>query len=119
MPKTVKMEGSFEIRNAAGTIEAKKVTKVEQSFEEGTQHFPTKIAGLQSDVKISPDSIAQIRKLFLRTDQPVTVKISEVTDTGFSFGPGDGWLCSTNGITGVWITTGANETEVEAIFVGD
>ncbi len=70
-------------------------------------------------MQLGAGGVAQIKKLFLRVDQEVTVKLSNVTDTGFLFGPGDGWLCSDSGITGVWISTGPNETEVEAIFVGE
>jgi len=37
----------------------------------------------------------------------------------FSFGPGDGILMSENGITALFVTSGANSTELEAIIAGD
>jgi hypothetical protein len=116
--KTVFLNGTFEIKNASAVIEAKKVTKVEQSFDEATQHFPQKVAGNTVDHPIGMGGVAQAKKVFLRVDQEVTLKLSEITDSGFLFGPGDMWVCSSTGITGVWVTTGPNETEVEAIVVG-
>lgn len=119
MAKTVSLNGSFEIKNASAQVEAKKITKSEASHEEATQHFPFKLPGGTIETQISMGGVTQARTMFLRTDQPVTVKLQQQTDTGFPFGPGDLWLESQDGITGVWITTGANETQLEAIFAGD
>ena len=119
MPKTVILNGTFEIKNAAATIEAKKVTKSEVQHDEATQHFPYKLQGGTIETQVSMGGVTQAKAMFLRVDQPVTVKLQQQTDTGFPFGPGDMWYESTDGITGVWITTGANETQLEAIFAGD
>jgi len=119
MAKTVKMEGTFEVLNAAKTIEAKKVTKSEVSLDCAVQHFPTKIDPAQTNVVLGMGGVARAKRVFIRTNYEVTLKINQQTDTGFPFGPGDGWLTSESGITGVFVNTGANETEVEFIAVGD
>lgn len=119
MPKTVSLNGSFEIKNASAQVEAKKITKSTASHEEATQHFPFKLPGGTIETQVNMGGVSLAKKVFLRVDQPVTLKLQQQTDTGFPFGPGDFWYESTTGITGVWITTGANETQLEAIFAGD
>jgi hypothetical protein len=119
MAKTVKITGTFEVVNAANTVEAKKVIRDEKSVEEATQHFPHKIAANQADVQIGFGGVAQAKRVYVRVNQEVTLKINQSTDTGFPFGPGDGYFSSYSGITGIWITTGPNETELEAIITGD
>lgn len=119
MPKTVNQNGTFEVKNASATVEAKKVTKSTVEHEEATQHFPFKLAGGTVETQINMGGVTQAKAMFLRVDQPVTLKLNQQTDTGFPFGPGDMWFESSTGITEVWVTTGANETQLEAIFAGD
>ena len=119
MPKIVSLNGTFEVKNAAAQVEAKKVTKSEVTHDEATQHFPFKLVGGTVETQINMGGVSQAKAMFLRVDQPVIVKLQQQTDTGFPFGPGDMWYESATGITGVWITTGANETQLEAIFAGD
>jgi hypothetical protein len=117
--KTVKFEGTFTVSNDAGTIEAKKVIRDELEVDEATQHFPQKVAGATVDHPIGMGGVTLCKRLLLWTDYEVTVKLSEITDTGFKFGPGYGVFPSSSGITGIWITTGPNETQVEAVVTGD
>jgi len=117
--KTVKFEGVFEVKGADGSVEARSVIKDESTQEEATQHFPWKIAGGQTAVQISMGGVALAKKLTLRVDQEVTLRLSEVTDTGFKFGPGDLTLSSATGISGIWLDTGPSETKVSAIITGD
>ena len=119
MPKTVSLNGTFEIKNSTNTVEAKKVIKSSSQHEEATQHFPFKLTGSSGETLISMGGVSQARSMMLRVDQPVTLKLNQQTDTGFSFGPGDLWLESADGITEVWVTVGANDTFLEAIFAGD
>ena len=119
MAKTVKLEGTFEVLNAAKTIEAKKVTKIEALHDCAVQHFPSKVAASATNFELSLGGVARAKKVFIRTNYEVTLKFNQQTDTGFPFGPGDGWLTNESGITGVWVNTGANETEIELIAVGD
>lgn len=119
MSKTVILNGTLEVKNASGVVEAKKVMKSESAQAEATQHFPFKLAGGSGETQISMGSLTQARKLFLRVDQSVTLKLNQQVDTGFTFGPGDLWLESGDGITEVWVTVGANDTCLEALFAGD
>ena len=119
MAKTVKIEGTFEVLNASSTIEAKKVTKIEEQHPCAVQHFPAKIAASQTNAELPLGGVARAKKVFIRTDYEVTLKFNQQTDTGFPFGPGDGYFSSQSGITAVFLNTGANETTVELIAVGD
>jgi len=118
MAKTVKIQGSFEVINTAKTVEAKKVLNDEVSIDEATQLFPQKILASQTDVQLSMGGVAQAKRVFLRSSQEVTLKLNHSTDDGFPFGPGDGIFCSYTGITAIYVTTGANDTELEAIITG-
>ena len=118
MSKTVSLNGTFEIKNAAATVEARAVTKSEVQHEEATHHLPFKLLPTV-ETQISMGGVEQAKKMFLRVDNAVTLKFNQNTDVGFSFGPGDFWYEGTTGITGVWITTGPNVTQLEAIFAGE
>lgn len=116
--KTVRIQGTFEIVTADGTVEAKKVLNNLIQITEASQVFPQLIDGGQNNVAINFGGVSLAKRIFLRTNFPVTLKINQNTDTGFSFGPGDGVLMSDNGITALFVTTLSNPTEVEAIVVG-
>ena len=117
--KTVKVSGTFQIYNAAGTIEAQKVMSDTLLVSEVTQHFPMVIAGNAVDEQVGFGGVELAKRIFLRTNFPVTVKLDSVVAPGFSFGPGDGVLMSENGITAIYVSAGANNTELEAIIAGD
>lgn len=118
MAKTVKVESVLEVRNAAQTVEARQVIKETVSVDEATQIFPQKIAPSQVDVPIAFAGVAQGRRVWLNTSHEVTLKVNNITDAGFPFGPGSGYLPSTTGITALYVSTGASETEVSAVIVG-
>lgn len=86
---------------------------------EVTQHFPMVIAGNSIDQQVSFGGVALAKRIFLRTNFPVSVKFNSVVAPPFSFGPGDGVLMSENGITALYVTAGPNNTELEAIIAGD
>jgi hypothetical protein len=115
----VKIEGTFEVKNSASTIEAKKVIRDEEQITEATQLFPHKIAGNTIDLQIAMGGVSLAKRVYIKVDYEVTLKIQQSTDTGFPFGPGDGFFTSDSGITGIWVTTGPNETELEAVITGD
>jgi hypothetical protein len=117
--KTVKINGTFQIYNSAGTIEAQKVLNDTLLVSEVTQHFPMIIAGNSVDAQVSFGGVALAKRLFLRTNFPVSLKFNSVVAPSFSFGPGDGILTSENGITALYVTAGPNSTELEAIIAGD
>lgn len=119
MAKTVKVESVLEVRNAAQTVQAREVIKEEISVEEATHHFPWKVAPATTDLSISFGGVAQGKRVWLSVSQEVTLKVNNITDAGFPFGPGSGYLPSNTGITALYISTGANETEVSALIVGN
>jgi hypothetical protein len=117
--KTVKINGTFQVFNAAGTIEAQKVLNDTLLVSEVTQHFPQVIAGNAVDVQVSFGGVTLAKRIFLRSNFPISIKFNSVVAPSFSFGPGDGILTSENGITALFVTAGPNSTELEAIIAGD
>lgn len=117
--KTIKINGTFQVYNAAGTIEAQKVLSDTLLVSEVTQHFPMVIAGNAIDQEVSFGGVSLAKRVFLRTNFPVSIKFNSVVAPAFSFGPGDGLLMSENGITALYVTAGPNSTELEAIIAGD
>ena len=117
MSKTVKIQSTFEVIDASGNQEIRKITRDEVSIEEGSAYFPVKIAPNTTDYPVNFEGVAVGSRIFIRSDQGVTLKIQSALDAGFPFGPGDGWLPST-GITGMLVTTGPVETRFEAIITG-
>ena len=119
MSKTVKIEARFQVLDADGTAAATKKTTDSLVVEENASHFPQKIAGAQNNVPIQFGGVANAKRVFIRTNAEVTLKINDINDTGFPFGPGDGIFMSQTGITGMWVSTGPSETLFEAILSGD
>ena len=117
--KTVKINGTFQIYNAAATIEAQKIINDTLLVSEVTQHFPMIIAGNAVDAQVGFGGVTLAKRLFLRTNFPVMLKFDSIIAPAFSFGPGDGILTSENGITALFVTAGPNNTELEAIIAGD
>src|SRR5579859_6667992 len=116
--KTVRIQGTFEIITADGTTEAKKVINNIMQITEASQVFPQTLPGNTLNSPISFGGVQLAKRVFLRVSFPVTVKFNQSTDTGFSIGVGDNLLMSDNGITALFISTGPNPTDVEAIVVG-
>ena len=119
MSKTVKINAQFQVIDADGTQGINRVTRDEVAIEEGTGVFPEKIAASTTDHPIQFAGVTNGKRVFLRSNQEVTLKIDNAGDTGFKFGPGDGFLTSATGITALYVTTGGSETEFEAVVTGD
>ena len=116
--KTVKVYGTFEVITSDGTVECKKILNNIIQVSEAAQVFPQTIAGNSTNSQISFGGVTVAKSIFLRVDFPVTVKFNQSTDTGCSIGVGDNILMSDNGITNLYISTGPNPTNVEAVIVG-
>ena len=119
MAKTVKIQNSFEILDADGSRALQRKTADSVSVEENSAHFPQKIAASQVNVPINFGGVTNAKRIFVRTNVEVTLKLNQSGDTGFPFGPGDGVLMSQTGITAMFVTTGGSETEFEAVVSGD
>jgi len=117
--KTIKINGTFQVYNTAGTVEAQKVINDTLLVSEVTQHFPQVIPGNTVDQPISFGGVALCKRLYFKTNFPVSVKFNSVVAPAFSFGPGDGILTGDNGITAMYVTTGPNATELESIIAGE
>lgn len=120
MALTVKINGTFEVVDSAGTSSPREVIKDNsQVVAQISDYDPWLVPGAAVNQQITFGGVTLCKRLFIRTDQPVTLKLNQSTDTGFSFGPGDGFLSSTNGITGLFVSTGPNPTNVTAVVAGD
>jgi len=117
--KTVKIQAQFQVIDADGTQAINRVTRDEVTIEEGTGVFPEKIAANTVDHPVQFSGVTNGKRVFLRSNQEVTLKINNLGDIGFPFGPGDGYLTSYTGITALYVTTGGSETEFEAVVTGD
>src|SRR5277367_5290294 len=108
--KHVRIQGTFEIVNERGDVEAKKVFNDVRPVTEASQVFPQTIPGNTLNLPISFGGVTLAKRIFLKTNFPVTVKFNQSTDTGFSVGVGDNILMSDNGITALFVSTGPNPT---------
>lgn len=120
MPKTVKINGVFEVVDASTTVSPKAVMN-EQNTQIGevTNYAPWLVPGNSVNEQITFGGITLAKRIYLHTDQPVTLKFNQNTDVGFSFGPGHGIFSSQDGITAIFVSTGPNPTNVTAIIGGD
>lgn len=116
--KVVKVYGTFEIQTSDGYIECKKVMNNMISITEATQVFPQTIPGLSTKVQLSFGGVSLAKRIFLRVNYPVTVQFDQSSDEGYSVGVGECVFMSDNGITSIYITTGPNPTNVEAVIAG-
>lgn len=116
--KTVRVQGTFQVIGADGTPECTKNFNTIIPVTEAAQVFPQTIPGLSTNVQISFGGVTLAKRIFLKTNFPVTVKFNQNTDVGCSVGVGDNILMSDNGITALFISTGPNPTDIEAIIVG-
>jgi len=118
--KTVKINGVFEVVDPTNVSSPREVIKdLTTQVTQVASYDPWCIPGSTTNLQISFGGVTLAKKVYLYTDQPVTLKLNQSTDTGFSFGPGDGFFSSTLGITAVYISTGPNATNVTAIIAGD
>ena len=117
--KTVKINGTFEVWEPPSYVSNKAVLKDLSTIVQQVAAFgPWEVPGTTIDQQISFGGITLAKRLYLKTDQSVTLKFNQSTDIGFSF-KGEGVLSSEDGITALFVTTGPNDTCVTAIICGD
>ena len=118
--KTVKVQGTFEVYRSDGTISPKKVLlDLATTVEQVQDSDPWKVPGSTVNQQISFGGVALAKYIYLKTNYQVTVKVEQSVDIGFPW-LGAGIIPSKgDGITGLWITTGPNETCVEVVVCGD
>lgn len=117
--KTVKFQGTFAVHDAANVASPNKSIKdLTLVVGQVQSSDPMCIPGSQTDFVIPFGAITNAKRIYIKTDQEVTLKIQQNTDTGFPWS-GEGVLSSASGIIGLWVTTGANDTNVEIVVAGD
>ena|SRR3990167_2762922 len=117
--KTIKIQGTFEVHEISGAVSNKAVIKDLDTIVQQVSAFgPWIVPGNTINQQISFGGITLAKRIYLKTDQAVTLKLNQNTDLGFSF-KGEGILSSDDGITALFVTTGPNDTNVEAIIGGD
>jgi hypothetical protein len=116
--RVARVQGTFEVIDSRGIPEVKKVFNNLLPITEVTTVSPQTIAGSVMNYQMSFGGVTLAKRIFLRVNFPVTVKFNQDTDLGCSVGVGDNILMSDNGITAIYITTGPNPTNVEAVIVG-
>ena len=120
MSLTAKINGVFEVVDSAGTSSPREVVKDNtQVVGQVSDYSPWIVPGSAVNQQITFGGVTLCKRLFIRTDQAVTLKLNQSTDTGFSFGPGDGFLSSSNGITALYVSTGPNQTNLTVVVAGD
>lgn len=119
MAKTVKIQSSFAVTDAAGVSSPNKIIKdLDLSVTQVASGDPLRVAASSTNFALPIGSITNGKRVFLNTDQEVTLKVNNMGDTGFPF-KGSGILSSESGITGLWVTTGPNVTTIEVVIAGD
>lgn len=117
--KTVKYQGSFAVHNAANVASPNKPIKdLTLTVGQVQSMDPGCIPGSTTDFVVPFGAITLAKRIYIKTDQEITLKVHAISETGFPWF-GEGVLSSTSGIVGLWITTGANDTNVEIVIAGD
>ena len=120
--KQVKMTIDFKVidQDGVSTNASKVIKDFDYCGAEAVQHFPQKIASGQTDVPVSFGGVTQGKRVIVVVDQSVTVRINTiVNNVGFAFGAGSLTIAGDPGITAMFISTGVNDTNLDAIIVGD
>lgn len=117
--KTVKFQGTFAVQDASGVYSPNKTIKdLDLSVTQVQSSDPIEIPGNTMDYQIPFGQITVGRRVYLGTNQEVTVKFNQFTDAGFPW-LGVGVVPSgPTGISAIYISTGPTSTCVHAIVVG-
>lgn len=117
--KTVKFQGTFAVHDASGVASPNKAIKdLTLVVGQVQSSDPMCIAGSSVDFQIPFGAITGAKRIYIKTDQSVTVKFNQNSDVGFSW-KGEGVVSSEDGITALFISTGPNDTNVEIVVAGD
>lgn len=91
--KTVKINSRFEVVEADGSKSPVAVTKdLNHQVEQVTNYDSWCIPAGTTGQVIGFGGVVTATRIYLKVDTPITVKLSNPTDNGFVFGPGEGWL---------------------------
>lgn len=117
--KTVKFQGTFAIHDASNVASPNKPIKdLTLTVGQVQSGDPMCIQATTVDFAVPFGAISSAKRVYIKTDQEITIKFNNIGDTGFPW-RGEGVIPSASGITGIWITTGPNMTNVEIVIAGD
>jgi hypothetical protein len=117
--KTVKFQGSFSVVDASGVSSPHKIIKdLDETVAQVQTGDPLCIPASQLDFQIPFGGITVGKRVYLSTDQEVTLKVNNIGDVGFPW-MGTGVLPSGTGITDLYVTTGPNATNVAVVVAGN
>lgn len=118
--KTVKFQGSFAVHDASNIASPNKPIKdLTLTVGQVQSSDPMCISGSSVDFQVPFGAITAAKRIYIKTDQPVTLKVGAPTEVGFEW-QGEGVLSSgSTGIPALYITTGATDTNVEIVVAGD
>lgn len=119
MPKTIKIQGTFEVLDPnTQNTDGKQVIRDSEEFPCVTTLHPTKVPGNSTNYQINFGGVTLAKRIFLRCDFEVTVKLNSNTEDGFKL-LGDMIVMNESGISALFVNTGPNETEFTAVIAGD
>ena len=120
MAKTVKWQGSFTTVDASNVASPNKVIKdLDLTVAQVQCSDPMQIPGGTTDFSVPFGQITVGRRIYLETDQEVTVKLNQNTDIGFPWQGAGVIPAGPTGITALFITTGGSTTEIQFYVAGD
>ena len=117
----VKLLIDFKVIDTDGqsTVASKVIKDFGYCGSEAVQHFPQKVLATAVDVEISFGGVSQGKRVILISDRAIMVKINGIGNTSFPMGPGQLVISGDPGINSLHVTAGPNDTNIQAIIVGD
>ena len=117
--KTVKFQGTFAIVNASNVASPNKTIKdLDLVVTQVQSSESIEIPGGTLDYQLPFGLITVGRRIYLKTDMPVTVKFNQNTDIGFEWHGAGVVPSGSTGISNLYISTGASDTCVEFVVAG-
>lgn len=118
--KTVKITGDFSVVDASNTASPRMVIKdLNLTVTQVQSSDPLCIPASETDFEVPFAGITSAKRIYLETDQEVTIKFNTNTAPGFAW-QGAGIVPSgSTGISALYITTGGTATNVSIVVAGD
>ncbi len=118
--KTVKFTADFSVVDASNTSSPRKVIKdLNLTVTQVQSSDPLCIAASTTDFEVPFAGITAAKRIYIETDQEVTIKFNTITAPGFAW-QGAGVVPSgSTGISALYISTGGTVTNVSVVVAGD
>lgn len=118
--KIIKISGAFTSVDSTGVSSPNKTLKeLDTEVDQVFAAEPMRLAASTVDFSVPFGTITAARRIYLKSDQPITLKVNLNTETGFQW-QGTGILPSGDtGISALFVSTGASITTLEVVIAGD